>query len=73
MDFDGVNDVDADAASVSVQNDSIVISGATEDNFIEIFDSLGRSVYRGYETSIGGLSSGIYMVKVAGTVVKVKI
>lgn len=73
MDFDGVNDVEADAVSVNIQEGSIVISGATEDNFIEVFDSLGRSVYRGYETSIGGLASEIYMVKVAGTVVKVRI
>ncbi|MEZ3590738.1 MAG: leucine-rich repeat protein [Muribaculaceae bacterium] len=69
----GIDDVvsDGDAVKVSVVAGSIVIVGAGTDDIAEVYNLQGRLVATSYDGVISGLSSGVYVVRVAGRVFKV--
>lgn len=59
--------------TVKVQNGTITVCGAGYDTVVEIVDVSGNVVYTGQETTIEGLYSGLYIVKVGTKVTKVLI
>jgi len=67
-DFSGIDgvEVDADAVRVTVDGGCIRVSGMAEDATVEVYDLTGRRIYTGAESTIDGLSSGVYVVRVAG-------
>ena len=69
-DFGGVDGVEDDAVSIAVNGGSIEIAGA-DNARVEVYNLSGQLVYSGTETTVGGLSCGIYIVRVAGQIFKV--
>ena len=69
-DFGGVDGVEDDAVSVTAKGGSIEIDGA-DNARVEVYNLSGQLVYSGTETTVGGLSCGIYIVRVAGQIFKV--
>ena len=69
-DFGGVDGVENDAVSVTAKGGSIEISGAGNAP-VEVYNLSGQLVYSGTETTICGLSRGIYIVRIAGQTFKV--
>ena len=69
-DFSGVGDVAVGGVDVSVENGCIVVRGA-EGAVAEIYNLAGRLVYSGIDASVGNLSKGVYIVRVAGRAFKV--
>ena len=69
-DFGGVDGVENDALSVTVNGGSIEIDGAGNAS-VEVYNLSGQLVYSGTETTVGGLARGIYIVRVSGRTFKV--
>lgn len=73
MDFGGVDSVTNAETTVSVRDGVIVIDGIDADATIEVYDTMGRLAYRGTDAAIGGLTKGVYVVKIGNKSEKVKI
>ena len=72
--YSGIADTPESGLSVKVIDGAIVIEGGdgTESApVVEVYSAGGVCVYRGTDSSIGGLGHGVYVVKVGGTVQKV--
>lgn len=66
----GIGSVNTDGITVSAKNGKIVVIGKDSDDVIEIFSIDGRTIYRGTESVVEGLRSGVYIIRVAGTLLK---
>lgn len=76
MDFSGVEEVDAsesEAIRISVENGVLNVSGLGAQADIMVFDMQGRTVYSGQNRSIGGLTRGLYILKVGAKTLKFSI
>ncbi len=75
--IDGVEQIAAnviDDVDVNVENGCIVVRGANNDIvMVEVYTAGGQLIYRGNDTTISVSEPGIYIVKVAGTAVKVAV
>ena len=72
--YSGISDTQQAGLSIAVVNGAIVVSGcdtAASAPVVEVYSAGGACVYRGTDSSIGGLGHGVYVVKVGGTVQKV--
>ena len=70
----GIDDVEGDnAVAIRVQGGSIVIEGADSDAAVEVLDISGKTLYRGYDKSIGNLPQGIHIVKVGNAINKIRL
>ena len=65
---DGIESVTASPAAVWAANGAIYVGEAQQ---VEVYDLSGRTVFAGVASQVDGLNNGIYLVKVAGAVVKV--
>ena len=72
-DYSGLNDAPVSDLEIKVIDGAIVVggNGTVPELTVEVYSAGGRCVYRGTESSIGGLPRGVYIVKVDGTVQKV--
>ena len=73
-DYSGIADATAPEVVIKVIDGAIVIEGgdmAVSAPVVEVYSAGGQCVYRGTDSSIGGLGRGVYVVKVGGTVQKV--
>ena len=73
-DYSGIADATAPEVVIKVIDGAIVIEGgdmAVSASVVEVYSAGGVCVYRGTDSSIGGLGRGVYVVKVGGTVQKV--
>ena len=73
-DYSGIADTLGSGLSVKVIDGAIVVEGgdmAVSAPVVEVYSAGGGCVYRGTDSSIGGLGHGIYVVRVGGTVQKV--
>ena len=73
-DYSGIADATAPEVVIKVIDDAISIEGGdgtASAPVVEVYSADGGCVYRGTDSSIGGLGHGIYVVKVGGTVQKV--
>ena len=73
-DYSGIADTPGSGLSVKVIDGVIVVEGgdmAVSAPVVEVYSAGGGCVYRGTDSSIGGLSHGVYVVRVGGTVQKV--
>lgn len=69
-----VDDDVTDNVDISVENGCIVVHGMENDNVtVEVYTAGGQLIYRGTDTTIPVSVPGIYIVKVAGTAVKVAV
>ena len=67
----GVGDVTNDSeVSVNVMGNMLVVDGADAGEMLEVYSAAGAAVYRGPATSIALPGAGIYIVKIAGKVLK---
>ena len=72
--YSGIADATASEVVIKVIDGAIVIEGGdgtASAPVVEVYSAGGVCVYRGTDSSIGGLGHGIYVVKVGGTVQKV--
>ena len=72
--YSGIADTPGSELSVKVIDGAIVIEGGdgtASAPVVEVYSAGGVCVYRGTDSSIGGLTHGVYVVKVGGTVRKV--
>ena len=72
--YSGIDDTPGSGLSVKVIDGAIVIEGGdgtASAPVVEVYSAGGVCVYRGTDSSIGGLGHGVYVVKVGGTVQKV--
>lgn len=70
----GVNDIDADnSVSVRVDGGNIEVDGATADTTMEVYSMSGVKIYSGIAKTLAVPSAGVYLVRIAGTTVKVTI
>ena len=72
--YSGIADTLGSGLSVKVIDGAIVIEGGdgtASAPLVEVYSAGGGCVYRGTDGSIGGLTHGVYVVKVGGTVHKV--
>ena len=72
--YSGIADTLGSGLSVKVIDGAIVVEGgdmAVSAPVVEVYSAGGGCVYRGTDSSIGGLGHGIYVVRVGGTVQKV--
>ena len=72
--YSGIADTPGSEMTVKVIDGAIVIEGGdgtASAPLVEVYSAGGECVYRGTDSSIGGLGHGIYVVKVGGTVQKV--
>ena len=69
----GVEEIDGGEVSVSVVDGRIVVSGADDDDVVEVYDLSGRRVYAGAAAEIPLTDGGVYVVKVAGQAFKMAI
>ena len=72
--YSGIADATASEVVIKVIDGAIVIEGGdgtASAPVVEVYSAGGGCVYRGTDSSIGGLGHGIYVVKVGGTVQKV--
>ena len=73
-DYSGIADTPGSGLSVKVIDGAIIIEGGdgtASAPVVEVYSTGGLCIYRGTDSSIGGLSHGVYVVKVGGTVQKV--
>ena len=73
-DYSGIADDTAPEVVIKVIDGAIVVEGGVgmaSAPVVEVYSAGGGCVYRGTDSSIGGLGHGIYVVKVGGTVHKV--
>lgn len=76
MKFNGIEDIDAsesEAIRISVENGVLSIGGLDAQTNITIYDMQGRTVYSGQNRSIGGLTRGLYILKVGTKTLKFSI
>ena len=72
--YSGIADTPGSGLSVKVIDGAIVIEGGdgtASAPVVEVYSAGGQCVYRGTDTVIGGLTHGVYVVKVGDTVHKV--
>ena len=72
--YSGIANATAPKVVIKVIDGAIVIEGGdgtTSAPVVEVYSAGGQCVYRGTDTVIGGLTHGVYVVKVGGTVQKV--
>ena len=72
--YSGIADATASEVVIKVIDGAIVIEGGdgtVSMPTVEVYSAGGQCVYRGTDSSIGGLGHGVYVVKVGGTVQKV--
>ena len=72
--YSGIADATASEVVIKVIDGAITVEGGdgTESApVVEVYSAGGVCVYRGTDTVIGGLTHGVYVVKVGGTVQKV--
>jgi len=69
-DFGGIDGVENEDVSITVNGGSIEIDGAGNAS-VEVYNLSGQLVYSGTETTVGGLARGIYIVRVSGRTFKV--
>ena len=72
--YSGIADTPGSGLSVKVIDGAIIIEGGdgtASAPVVEVYSAGGVCVYRGTDSSIGGLTHGVYVVKVGGTVQKV--
>ena len=67
----GVASVEADAITVTVQGNTVMIVGAPEDANVEVFDAAGVRCYAGSDHQVNLGKKGVYIVSVAGQSYKV--
>ena len=70
-DYSGIADATAPEVVIKVIDGAIVVEGgdmAVSAPVVEVYSAGGGCVYRGTDSSIGGLGHGIYVVRVGGTV-----
>ena len=73
-DYSGIADATASEVTIKVIDGAITVEGGVgmaSAPVVEVYSAGGGCVYRGTDSSIGGLGHGIYVVKVGGTVQKV--
>ena len=73
-DYSGIADATAPEVVIKVIDGAIVIEGGdgtASAPLVEVYSAGGVCVYRGTDSSIGGLTHGVYVVKVGDTVQKV--
>ena len=73
-DYSGIADTPGSGLSVKVIDGAIIIGcgdGMASAPVVEVYSAGGQCLYRGTDSSIGGLPRGVYVVKVDGTVQKV--
>ena len=72
--YSGIADATAPEVVIKVIDGAIVIEGGdgtASAPVVEVYSAGGGCVYRGTDSSIGGLTHGVYVVRVGGTVQKV--
>ena len=72
--YSGIADATASEVVIKVIDGAISIEGTdgtASAPVVEVYSAGGVCVYRGTDSSIGGLTHGVYVVKVGGTVQKV--
>ena len=72
--YSGIADATASEVVIKVIDGAIVIEGGdgtASAPMVEVYSAGGACVYRGTDSSIGGLTHGVYVVKVGDTVQKV--
>ena len=69
----GIDDIISDNIGISVINRAIHIDNADGNMLVEVFNLSGKSVYRGHGNIVDGLSTGIYIIKIADKSMKIKI
>ena len=70
----GLENIDAPAEfTVSVNGNTIQVTGAADNQPMEVFGIDGKNVYRGNGRSVDGLMSGIYIVRIGGKSRKVAV
>ena len=72
--YSGIADTPGSGLSVKVIDGAITVEGGDSTAsapVVEVYSAGGGCVYRGTDSSIGGLGHGVYVVKVGGTVQKV--
>ena len=72
--YSGIADTPGSGLSVKVIDGAISIEGgdgAASAPVVEVYSAGGQCIYRGTDSSIGGLGHGIYVVRVGGMVQKV--
>ena len=73
-DYSGIAGTPQSEVTVKVIDGVIVVEGGVgtaSAPVVEVYSAGGACVYRGTDSSIGGLTHGVYVVKVDGTVQKV--
>ena len=73
-DYSGIANTPQSEVTVKVIDGVITVEGGdgtASTPVVEVYSAGGQCVYRGTDSSIGGLGHGIYVVKVGGTVHKV--
>ena len=73
-DYSGIADTPQSEVTVKVIDGTITIEGGdgmASAPVVEVYSAGGACVYRGTDSSIGGLTHGVYVVKVGDTVQKV--
>ena len=73
-DYSGIADTPQSEVTVKVIDGAITVEGGdgtASAPVVEVYSAGGVCVYRGTDTVIGGLTHGVYVVKVGGTVQKV--
>lgn len=79
MDFSGIEDAEMDATRsadepvIRVENGVIKVDNADGEAPVEVFDILGKSVFRECANIVSGLAKGIYIVKVGDKVQKIRL
>lgn len=71
----GVDDITADDSGIAVRTvgRDITISGASVDALVEVYNTAGMTIYSGTAKTVSAPSSGLYIVRVAGTTHKVAV
>ena len=75
-DYSGIADTPGSEMTVKVIDGAIVIKGSdgtASAPVVEVYSAGGQCLYRGTDSSIGGLTHGVYVVKVGDTVQKVSL
>ena len=67
----GIGSVEAGDVVISADGGTLTVSGLADGCKVEVYTLDGKQVYGGKGGSIGGLGSGVYVVKAGGKTVKV--
>ena len=73
-DYSGIADTPQSEVTVKVIDGAITVEGGdgmASAPVVEVYSAGGLCIYRGTDSSIGGLPRGVYLVRVGGTVQKV--